>query len=180
LCTPNFHRSLQMYILSSLFVYGIILVRLITSPSSFSRHDWPFLSVYLISAITNSTLLTLTLTTPPRPPSIYNYISLLTMSLRTVLFLAMAVISEISHAIPISLPDQESHVQSSTQPLKQNGVAQYGTFDAGPPRANGGHGLGANPPPQGGWISYIRSFQVSRAIMSANTGLFPAFVAEYG
>jgi hypothetical protein len=71
----------------------------------------------------------------------------------------LAVISEIQRNRPISLPDTEATPQ---QPLKINGsTTQYGTFDAAPTHPHHGRGgFGSNPPPQGGWVTYIKSFKV--------------------
>jgi hypothetical protein len=66
------------------------------------------------------------------------------------------VISEILTIRPISLPNAEAD-----QLLKTNRNIEYGTFDIGQAYHRGGRGgSGSNPPPTGGWITYIRSFQV--------------------
>ena len=101
-------------------------------------------------------LLVLNFTTPPPPRTNYDYIHILITSIRIFLFLSLAVISEILQLRPISLPDTEAD-----QPLKTNGDIQYGTFDSGPTHPHSGRGgFGSNPPPTGGWITYLRSFKV--------------------
>jgi hypothetical protein len=141
------------------FVYGIILVRFASlSPPEQGKVDWPFLGTYMLSSIVNMTLLVLSLTTPPPPRNKYDYMHLSISSLRTLLFLLLAVISEIQRNRPISLPDTEA---TARQPLKVNGSTQYGTFDSGPTHPHSGRGgFGSNPPPQGGWVTYIKSFKV--------------------
>ena len=100
-------------------------------------------------------LLVLTFTTPPLPSTKYDYIHILIASLRTFLFFSLAVIAEILRIRPIGLPDTEAD-----QPLKTNGNIQYGTFDRGHAHHHGQGGFGSNPPPTGGWITYLRSFKV--------------------
>jgi hypothetical protein len=147
-----------IFILSSLFVYGVILVRYTAvAPPEQGKHDWPFLGTFLLSTVVNLTLLILNFTTPPPPRNKYDYIHINIASIRTFLFLLLAIISEVLRTRPISLPDSEA----TAQPLKSNGAAHYGTFDAGPAHPHSGRGgFGSNPPPQGGWITYIRSFKV--------------------
>ena len=89
----------------------------------------------------------------------------------------MAVISEILRIRPISLPTSEEEAQA---PLKANGGAsQYGTFDSGPTGPHSGRGgFGSNPPPQGGWITYVKSFRVPRPFcLRINLGVLSTFVA---
>ena len=101
-------------------------------------------------------LLVLTFTTPPLPTTNYDYIHIFIACIRAFLFLSLAVISEILTIRPISLPDNEVD-----QLLKTNGNTHYGTFDFGQAHHRGGRGgFGSNPPPTGGWITYVRSFQV--------------------
>jgi len=122
------------------------------------QHDWPFLGTYLLSAIFNMTLLVLNFTTPPKPRTKYDFILVGIAATRTLLFLLLAVLSEINRTRLISLPDTESN---PSQPLKTNGSAHYGTFDSGPTHPHAGRGgFGTNPPPQGGWVTYIKSFRV--------------------
>ena len=71
------------------------------------------------------------------------------------MFFSLAVISEILRIRPIGLPDSEAE-----QPLKTNDDIHYGTFDSGQAHHHGRGGFGSNPPPTGGWITYIRSFKV--------------------
>jgi hypothetical protein len=112
----------------------------------------------MLSSVVNMTLLVLSVTTPPPPRNKYDYIHVSISSVRTFLFLLLAVISEIQRNRPISIPDTEATPQ---QPLKANGSTQYGTFDSGPTHPHAGRGgYGSNPPPQGGWVTYIKSFKV--------------------
>ena len=128
-------------------------------PSPPGKIDWPFLGTYLLSTVVNMTLLILNFATPPPPQNNYDFIHVGIGSLRTFLFLVLAIISEILRSRPISLPDSEASAQA---PLKVNGSAQYGTFDSGPTHPHSGRGgFGSNPPPQGGWVTYLRSFKVS-------------------
>jgi hypothetical protein len=128
------------------------------APPSHGDRDWPFLGTFILSSIVNLSLLVLNFTTPPPPRNTYDYIHINIASIRTFLFLLLAVILEILRTRPISLPDSEATAQSA---LKANGNSEYGTFDAGPTHPHSGRGgFGSNPPPQGGWITYIRSFQV--------------------
>jgi len=116
------------------------------------------MGTYMLSAILNVTLLTLNFTTPPKPHNRYDYIYIAISATRTLLFLSLAVISEVARTRPISLPDAEA---TPSQALKTNGSAHYGTFDAGPTHPHAGRGgFGTNPPPQGGWVTYIKSFKV--------------------
>jgi hypothetical protein len=143
------------------FVYGIILVRFTSVSRPQGKVDWPFLGTYMLSSIINMTLLVLNFTTPPPPHNTYDYLHVSISSVRTLLFLLLAVISEIQRNRPISLPDTEA---TPRQPLKANanGSTQYGTFDAGPTHPHSGRGgFGSNPPPQGGWVTYVKSFKVS-------------------
>lgn len=127
-------------------------------PSPRDKRDWPFLGTYLISSILCISLLILNFTTPPTPHNEYDYIHVLIASLRAFCFLSLAVISEIHRTRPISLPDTEANPQGSS---KANGSTHYGTFDYVPSRHHFGRGGGGtNPPPKGGWITYVRSFQV--------------------
>ena len=100
-------------------------------------------------------LLVLTFTTPPSPTTSYDYIHILIASIRTFLFLSLAVISEILTIRPISLPDIEAD-----RLLKTDENTDYGTFDFGQAHRRGWGGGGTNPPPTGGWITYLRSFRV--------------------
>jgi hypothetical protein len=103
------------------------------------------------------TLLVLAFTTPPQPRSRYDFICVGIAVTRTLLFLLLAVLSEINRARPISLPD----AGATTQALKTNGSTHYGTFDSGPTHPHSGRGgFGTNPPPQGGWVTYLKSFKV--------------------
>ena len=122
-------------------------------------------------------LLVLALTTPPKPHNRYDFIYVGIAAIRTLLFFSLAIISEISRTRPLSIPDAES----STQPLKTNGSTHYGTFDAGPTHPHAGRGgFGTNPPPQGGWITYLKSFKVYSLGAYVDVDILPAFVAEYG
>ena len=169
-----------MYILSSLFVYGIILVRLVSIPGvRHGKRNWPFLGTYILSSIFGTSLLILNFTTPPPPRNNYDYIHIITASVRLLLFLSLAIISEILRVRPISLPDFEAEAQER---LKPNGSSHYGTFHAAPSHAHhgghGGGGFGSNPPPQGGWITYIRSFKVYLHIRTIlMLGVLSAFMA---
>jgi len=155
-------------------VYGIILIRLVSVPPPNPRpHNWPFLGVYLLSSVTNATLLVLALTTPPPPQTTFDYAHILIGATRTLLFLSCAVVSEILRVRPISVPDVE--VAAASTLLKANGNGnRYGTFDGAPP-AHGAHGagihggFGSNPPPKGGWITYVRSFKVGLIRFSADS-----------
>lgn len=154
---PNIRK---LYILSSLFVYGIILVRQISlPPPPHGSHNWPFLGTYILSSIINLSLLTLSFSTPPPPSNIYDYIHIIITAVRTLLFLSLAVVSEILRIRPISFPDYEADAPF----LKANGsTSHYGTFDAGPTHPHSGRGgFGSNPPPSGGWITYVKSFKVT-------------------
>lgn len=100
--------------------------------------------------------LILAISTPPPPQNNYDYLHILITSIRTLLFLSLAVVSEILRIRPISLPDFEANA-----PLKANGTSAYGTFDSEPSHPHSRYGgFGSNPPPTGGWITYIRSFRV--------------------
>jgi hypothetical protein len=110
----------------------------------------------LLSAIFNATIVALLLITPPPPQNEYDYIFIAISSIRTLLFLALTIVSEILRVRPISVLDEEAR-----EPLKANGSTHYGTFDAGPTGPHSGRGgFGSNPPPTGGWVTYIRSFKV--------------------
>ena len=146
-------------------------------PVRHGKIDWPFLGTYLLSAIFSMSLLVLQFSTPPPPQSNYDYIHVTIASIRTALFLSMAVISEILRIRPISLPTSEEEAQA---PLKANGgTSQYGTFDSGPTGPHSGRGgFGSNPPPQGGWITYVKSFRVPRPFcLRINLGVLSTFVA---
>ena len=146
-------------------MYGIILVRLVSVPSpNPRRYNWPFLGVYLLSSVTNAILVVLALTTPPPPQTTFDYAHIIIGASRTFLFLSCAVVSEILRIRTISVPDAE--VASADASLKANGSGgRYGTFD-GAASAHGAHGAGlfggygSNPPPKGGWITYVKSFKV--------------------
>jgi len=128
-------------------------------PVPHGKIDWPFLGTYLLSTISSMSLLVLQFSTPPHPQNKYDYIHVIIAAIRTALFLSLAVISEILRIRPISLPIVEEEAQA---PLKANGAtSQYGTFDSGPTHPHLGRGgFGSNPPPQGGWITYVKSFRV--------------------
>lgn len=140
-------------------MYGIILVRLVSvPPPPYGKHDWPFLGTYLISSIITMSLLILNFTTSPFVRTKYDLIFFGISSLRLLIFLSLATISEILRVRLISLPDFEA---GAREPLKTNGETHYGTFDAGPTHPHSGRGgFGSNPPPQGGWMAYIQSFKV--------------------
>lgn len=129
-------------------------------PVQHGKVDWPFMGTYLLSAIFSISLLILQFTTPPPPQNNYDYIRVTIAAIRTALFLSLAVISEILRIRPISLATAAE--EEARAPLKANGNAsQYGTFDAGPTHPHSGRGgFGSNPPPQGGWVTYIKSFRV--------------------
>ena len=160
-------------------MYGIILVRQVSLPGSPpGKRDWPFLGSYLLSAIFSMLILALSLTEPPPLSNTYHYIHLFIFSLRVLLFCSLLVVSEILRIRPISLPDTES---DPVQPLKRNGSATYGTFDSNPVYAHG-HGLrgsGSNPPPQGGWITYVKSFKVVMSLYVSDAGIFSTFMAKH-
>jgi hypothetical protein len=144
-------------------------------PSPPGKVDWLFFGTYLLSTIVSLTLLLLNFTTPPPPQNNYDFVHVGIASLRTFLFLLLAIISEILRSRPISLPDSEASAQA---PLKVNGSAQYGTFDSGPTHPHSGRGgFGSNPPPQGGWVTYIRSFKVIPLVNHADVGFLSAFMA---
>jgi hypothetical protein len=87
----------------------------------------------------------------------------------------LAIISEILRSRPISLPDSEASAQA---PLKATGSAQYGTFDAGPTHPHSGRGgFGSNPPPQGGWVTYLRSFKVPSSGNETDLGFLSSSLA---
>ena len=143
-------------------MYGIILVRFssVSSPPQ-GKIDWPFLGTYMLSSIVNMTLLVLNFTTPPPPRNKYDYIHVSISSVRTLLFLLLAVISEIQRNRPISLPDAEATPRQPLKPNANGSTTHYGTFDYGPTHPHAGRGgFGSNPPPQGGWVTYVKSFKV--------------------
>jgi hypothetical protein len=116
--------------------------------------------------VTNATLVVLALTTPPPPRNQYDVAHVLIGGVRTFLFLSCAIVSEILRVRPISVPDAE--VAGAAAALKANGGA-YGTFDhghAGGPGLRGG--FMSNPPPKGGWITYVKSFKVGTALAEAD------------
>jgi hypothetical protein len=119
-------------------------------------YEWPFLGTYLLSTFFNLSLLVLAFTTTPHPSTKYDYIHILIASIRTFFFFSLAVISEILRIRSVNSPDTEAD-----QPLKTNGNIDYGTFDSGRAHHRSGwSGFASNPPPTGGWITYLRSFQV--------------------
>jgi hypothetical protein len=128
-------------------------------------YNWPFLGVYLISSVTNATLVVLALTTPPPPRNQYDLAHILIGGVRTFLFLSCAIVSEILRVRPISVPDAE--VAGAAAPLKANG-GSYGTFDHGHAGPGLRGGFMSNPPPKGGWITYVKSFKVLHPLVEAN------------
>ena len=118
------------------------------------------MGTYLLSAAFSMSLVVLQFSTPPAPKNNYDYIRVTIAAVRTALFLSLAVVSEILRIRPLSLPTLED--QAAQTLLKANGNAsQYGTFDAGPTHPHSGRGgFSSNPPPQGGWVTYIKSFRV--------------------
>jgi hypothetical protein len=152
----------------------VILVRQVSLPPlPQGKRDWPFLGTYLLSSVLNMCLLVLAISTPPSPRNNYDYLHILITSIRILLFLSLAVVSEILRIRPISLPDFEANAL-----LKANGTNAYGTFDSGPAHPHYG-GFGSNPPPTGGWITYVRSFRVIHFPLKcrAYVGLFSTSMA---
>ena len=129
-------------------------------PVQHGNVDWPFLGMSLLSTIFSVSLLVLQFSSYPSPGNNYDYIHVAIVSIRTALFISLAVISEILRIRPISLPPTEEEAQA---PLKANGaLSQYGTFDSGPTHPHSGRGgFGSNPPPEGGWLTYVKSFKVN-------------------
>jgi hypothetical protein len=74
-------------------------------------------------------------------------------------------VSEILRARVISLPDAEA--VGAAAPLKANG-GTYGTFDHGHGAPGLRGGFMSNPPPKGGWVTYVKSFKVGVVLIQAN------------